>query len=207
MSSETRALIEVSFPHQTFNSKSDVVDYIEERESLIAWLKNKLFSLAMITEPKKFCDSDIDPIGYIQTEFDEAWESLETAQVELCKAQMLLDSWDEATHDDTPIYDPMMYGRLGKFQRIEGDFVKMIFKDKIFDAHTTTFVKDEQWEPAMEKSKAEFEKAFDTAVEIREIEVQAREPEFYKFCKENNLDVLSYDSKKAWWTSQDMGNI
>lgn len=203
MSSETRALVELTLANETFNTKYDVECFIDDKKDMIKYLRQKLFALAMMTEPKKFIEEDDDPMLYIQREFDQCWEDLNEYQYKLFVAEAMLDAWDDMTEKGIPKYDPLMYGRLGKFQRIEGDFVQMSYKGEKVERESEVYVGDNIYTCAKSEIEKISDKVYSEAYELEEIKIQAREPEFYNFCKEHGLDPLKRSSKKEYWNSQD----
>ena len=134
MSTYTNALIHVWLKNQTFNTRGDVEDYIEEQESYLENAKKTLYKLAWMTEPKKFCEDDENPEIYIENNLRYAIDEIENVSVNIFIANKILDSWDY-THNS----DGLAIGDKGqsfdKQQRISGDFIKTVDENgnEIFD--------------------------------------------------------------------------
>ena len=123
----TDALIEVSFNRQTFNSKWDVENYIEDKEREIETAKKTIRQLAFMTEPKKFCEEDADPAWWIQNQIDDAIETIEDNSYLIGIARRVLDGWNYSHHENGMAYE--FNGQFLEQQRVWGDFVKTCDKD------------------------------------------------------------------------------
>lgn len=128
MAWSTDALIHVSFNRQTFNCRADVESFIEDKEFEIESAKKTLLQLALMTEPKKFCDEDADPLWWIQHQVDDAIEIIEINSYLIGIAQRVLAGWDESHHENGMAYD-LPWDKFDKMQRVRGDFVKTCDKD------------------------------------------------------------------------------
>jgi hypothetical protein len=100
MSWYTNLFCNIEFSRETFNSIHDVYDRIEENEKYIEIAKNKLRTLAYITEPNKFCPSEEDPIIWIENEMESAIETIEESNVELYKLHKLIDNWNKCHNEE-----------------------------------------------------------------------------------------------------------
>lgn len=91
---------------QTFNSRSDVQDYIDENQAMVDMYKRKLVSLAFMTEPKKFFDEEEDVRFAIQRELDEILEgtdfdlNLMDYYDRVLEGKHILENWDKAHHEN-----------------------------------------------------------------------------------------------------------
>ena len=89
---------DIYFSRETYNSKHQVEDALEEVRDRIKWAKEKLTKLAFMTEPNKFCVNEESPDTYLDNELRYAFEEFEEAVIADYKLNLLLDSWDE-THN------------------------------------------------------------------------------------------------------------
>lgn len=119
----TDALIKVEFNRCTFNCKADVESFIEDKKSELDTAKKTLTQLALMTEPKKFCDENTDPIWWIQHQVDDALETIEDCGYLIGIAERVLEGWDESHHKNGMAYD-MPWNQFEHAQRINGDFIQ-----------------------------------------------------------------------------------
>lgn len=89
---------DIYYSKLSFSSKYDVEDAIEMHDDAIKRSEKELTSLALITEPKKFCDEESDPIYYLQNRVEELVEIIKDNTIMKYKLELLLDTWD-ITHD------------------------------------------------------------------------------------------------------------
>lgn len=128
MAWSTDALISVKFNRCTFNSKYDVQDFIDEKKEELEVAKKTLSQLAFMTDPKKFCDDDTDPLWWIQHQVDDAIETIEVNGYLIGIAEKVLGGWDESHHQNGLAYD-INWEDFDKMQRIKGDYVKCCDKE------------------------------------------------------------------------------
>lgn len=128
MAWSTDALIHVSFNRQTFNCRADVESFIEDKEFEVESAKKTLLQLALMTEPKKFCDEDADPLWWVQHQVDDAIETIEINSYLIGIAQRVLDGWDKSHHENGMAYD-LPWDKFDEMQRVRGDYVKACDKD------------------------------------------------------------------------------
>ena len=89
---------DIYFSRETYNSKHQVEDALEEARERLRYAKEKLAKLAFMTEPNKFCVNEESPDTYLDNELRYAFEEFEEAVIDDYKLTLLLDNWDE-THD------------------------------------------------------------------------------------------------------------
>jgi hypothetical protein len=126
MSWETRLVTTMSFNRKTYDCLGTVENDLEEVQDMIKYFKNKIISLAMITEPKKFCEEDQDPLCWLQHETEECLNELETLYTEEYKLLCLKDNWETChTKEGEPIHPPKEFcnGEYGDCAYIDGDFI------------------------------------------------------------------------------------
>ena len=90
----TELFCNISFNRETFNSKIEVQDKIEETKTYIQNAKDHLRDLLMMTEPGKFCPENYDPLIWMHNEFRDSMDLIEEYLVELYKLNLLLSNWD-----------------------------------------------------------------------------------------------------------------
>lgn len=114
------------FNRKTYNDLSIVLDDLEEIEGLISCCEKDLNDLAMITEPKKFCEEDADPMAWVQIKVGECLEELRSLYIDRFKLQCLRDGWDYChTEDGDPIHPPKELMNVDGYDcsYISGDFI------------------------------------------------------------------------------------
>lgn len=95
----------ISFNKKTYNSLYEVENDIEECKSMIQLYTDKLRSYALMTDPRKMlncedCEGNpIDPIDFINTEFNRIIEEMDDYKHDLFKLEYLSDNWS-ACHND-----------------------------------------------------------------------------------------------------------
>ena len=119
----TELFCNISFNKETFNSKYEVQDRIEEFETYLQNAKDHLRDLLMMTEPSKFCPENYDPLIWMHNEFKDAIDSIEEYTVELYKLGLLLDNWD-ACHNSEGLAISPIDGISWETAFLDGDFVK-----------------------------------------------------------------------------------
>lgn len=86
------------FSRQTYNTRHQVEEALEEAKDRLNGARLKLTKLAFMTEPEKFCVNEESPDSYLDTELNYAFEDFEEAVIDRYKLTKLLDDWDD-THD------------------------------------------------------------------------------------------------------------
>ena len=71
MSWNTELFCNITFSRETFNQKSEVEDRIEETEKLLQNMKDQIRNFVMMTEPRKFCPENYDPLIWINNEYED----------------------------------------------------------------------------------------------------------------------------------------
>jgi hypothetical protein len=132
MSWQTDLFCNITFYRETFNSKYEVEDKIDEYNTYLEMAKNRIRNLAYITEPNKFCPSESDPLIWISNELRDCFESIDEYNVELYKLRLLLDNWDKChTDEGLAINPPADINWDSAF--LDGDFIKTIEKPNSTD--------------------------------------------------------------------------
>ena len=114
------------FNRKTYNDLSIVESDLDEIDKLIRCNEKDLNDLAMITEPKKFCGKDEDPMAWIQIKVEECLEELKSLYIDRFKLQCLRNGWQYChTEDGDPIHAPKELMNMKGYDcsYIDGDFV------------------------------------------------------------------------------------
>lgn len=113
----------IVFNRETYNSIHEVHSSLAECKDMIKYLETKLKSLAVMTEPKKFCDEDDDPLAWVELQVKESLEELEEQYIERAKLELLLENWSNC-HDSEgyAIKSPESFSFDTAY--LEGDFIK-----------------------------------------------------------------------------------
>lgn len=123
MSWNTELFCNITFSRETFNYKSEVEDRIEETEKLLQTMKDQIRNFVMMTEPRKFCPENYDPLIWINNEYEDLMASIEEYSIELYKLRILLDNWDNCHEKDGLAICPPD-DITWKTAFLDGDFVK-----------------------------------------------------------------------------------
>lgn len=118
----TELFTTISFSRETFISLSDVKEKLEETKEMIDTYEGELRSLALITEPKKFCDKDQDPLWYMYNRVNDILSELNSLYIDRYKLGLLVLEWDNC-HDEkgNAITPPDNIKHNASF--IDGDFI------------------------------------------------------------------------------------
>ncbi len=124
---ETRLTTTITFNRKTYDNIGEVQKDLSDVKDMIKYYRNKLLSLVMITEPKKFCEKDQDPMMWLQNEAEECIDELDSLFTEEYKLYQLKNDWDTChTKEGDPIHPPKEFcnGKWsGECGYIDGDFI------------------------------------------------------------------------------------
>ena len=118
----TELFCNVTFSRETFNSKSEVEERIEEIERYSQSVRDQIRDLTMMTEPQKFCPENYDPIIWLRNEIQDSLDALEECTIDLYKLNLLLENWNSCHNEEGLAIEPPEVVRQNAF--LEGDFVK-----------------------------------------------------------------------------------
>lgn len=113
----------IEFNKQTYNAVEEVHSELNNTNETIDFYEHELKALALITEPKKYCDKDDDPISFIINRFNDNLEELRNLYVERFKLSLLLDSWDRC-HDERGFAIAPPKGIDWRTAFLDGDFIE-----------------------------------------------------------------------------------
>jgi hypothetical protein len=122
---QTDLFCNITFNRETFNSKYDVENKIEEETRTLNYAKNRLRNLVYMTEPNKFCPPEQDTIIFVENEFNDTLETIEECTSNLVKLYILLDNWDYC-HDKNGLAINPPDSITWKTAYLDGDFVKTV---------------------------------------------------------------------------------
>lgn len=124
---ETRLTTTLSFNRKTYDTIGQVNSDLDEVKDMIKYYRNKLIGLVMMTEPKKFCGEDQDPMWWLQHEAEECMDELDDLYTEEFKLFCLKNDWKTChTEDNEPIHLPKQMCNSewsGECAYIDGDFI------------------------------------------------------------------------------------
>lgn len=123
MSQSTYLYTHLTFCGKTYNNLHEVEEDLTKLDEQQKRIKNRLMTLAMMTEPSKFNDTTVSNIEWIENEVETLLEDYEYVQIDLYKLEMLKDSWDECHNENGLGIDPPE-GLDRSF--IDGDYVKTV---------------------------------------------------------------------------------
>lgn len=118
----TELFCNITFNRETFNSKSEVEERIEEIERYSQSVRDQIRDLTMMTEPQKFCPENYDPIIWLRNEIQDSLDALEECTIDLYKLNLLLENWNSCHNEEGLAIEPPDVVRQNAF--LEGDFVK-----------------------------------------------------------------------------------
>lgn len=121
----TELFCNLSFNRETFNSKHEVEDRIDEVKQYLQYAREQVRDFSLMTEPAKFCPENYDPIIWVRNEVTDALNDIEEYSIELYKLNILLDNWDRCHNSDGLGIDPPD-GIGWNTAFITGDFVETI---------------------------------------------------------------------------------
>ena len=123
MSQSTYLYTHLTFCGKTYNNLREVEDDLTKLDEQQKRIKNRLMTLAMMTEPSKFNDSDMSNADWLENEVDTLLEDLEYVQIDLYKLEILKERWNDC-HDEKGLGIDPPNGFDKSF--IDGDYVRTI---------------------------------------------------------------------------------
>lgn len=121
----TELFCNITFNKETYNTKEEVLDRIDDLNRYIATCKSELRDLVVMTEPSKFSEKDEDPYCWLINTFNSNLELLEEYTIELYKLNLLLSNWDACHTKEGLAIDPPE-GVHYDSAFLSGDFVNSI---------------------------------------------------------------------------------
>ena len=120
---QTDLFTSITYNRKTYNTLGEVESDYGDTCKMIKHFEEDLRSLALITEPKKFCDEEQDPMWYLTGKVNEILEELEELYIEKFKLAILIESWNDC-HDNEGYAIPCPENIHFDTAFLEGDFIK-----------------------------------------------------------------------------------
>lgn len=120
----TTLYTDIYFNRETYNSLYEVEDELEQTNNLIKILEKDIESLTLITEPKKFCSEEDDPICFLQNRVRESLHELNELYINRYKLTLLKDEWDKCHNDEGLAIPAPREVRYKSF--LSGDFIHSV---------------------------------------------------------------------------------
>ena len=118
----------IEYYKETYKTKWEVEEAIEESNRIIEVCKKDLLSYALITEPKKFCPEESDPLIWLNNEVEDNLQLLEKEIIKLYKLELLLKEWDKC-HNKEGKAIKSKDDKLWDKAYIDGDFIEAIVEE------------------------------------------------------------------------------
>lgn len=125
MSWSTELFCNLSFSRETFNSKEEVQERINEVSTYLQIAKDNLRNMIMMTEPQKFCPENYDPFIWMSNECKDSLEDIEEYSIELYKLRTLEYYWDKCHNEEGLAIDPPEDVHWDS-AFLTGDFIKSV---------------------------------------------------------------------------------
>lgn len=119
----TELFTSITFSKQHFDHKDQVQDEYDQIKRSIQRNEEDLVVLASITEPKKYCEEDDDPMWWLQNRVKETLVNLSDLYYQEFKLGLLLRAWDDC-YDKDGYAKPLPEGMNWDSSFIDGDFVR-----------------------------------------------------------------------------------
>lgn len=117
------------FSRDTFKNKHQVEEELKSVRNKITSYKDRLKSLAIMTEPQKFCPEDCSPLEWIEDQINDIFTELEWEYTKDYKLTMLLDAWDKCHDNDGNAIVPPKPFKVWDMDFCGGDFIKEVYPD------------------------------------------------------------------------------
>lgn len=119
----------LEYNRKTYNNYYDVENDLDEINDMIKYYEQCIKNIAIITEPKKFCEEDEDPLSYIQNKTNEYLEELKNCYIDRYKLNILLSVWNDChDKDGNTIQMPDNISLTSSY--LEGDFIQTNKKEQ-----------------------------------------------------------------------------
>ena len=122
----TELFCNISFLRETYNTKEEVLNEIEQLNELINYYQTELRDYAMITEPNKFFKEEKENNVYdiISRNIKDFFSDLERCYIKKYKLTLLLDNWEQCHKDNLAI--PLPKNMSYDIAYLEGDFINTL---------------------------------------------------------------------------------
>ena len=121
----TELFCNITFNKETYNSKNGVLNEIDHIQKCLESAKQDCRNLLLMTEPKKFCSEDDDPICWMTNLYNSNFELIEEYTITLYKLELLLENWDSCHNEEGLAINPPD-NITWKTAFLDGDFVNTV---------------------------------------------------------------------------------
>lgn len=119
----THLFTDIYYSRKTYTDLSDVKSDLEDVIEMKKYYENELKSLVFMTEPKKFCGDDEDPVSFLNNRYDEIMEEYNDYVIREYQLNLLVINWEKChDKDGNPIRYPDSEHYWEK-RFIDGDFL------------------------------------------------------------------------------------
>ena len=118
----------MEFHKETYKTKYEVEQEIEESKRIIEACEKDLYSFGIMTEPNKFCPEENDPIIWIRNEIEDNIQLIKEETIKLYKLETLLENWDKC-HDEKGDAIIPKDKELWNKVYMDGDFIKTVVEE------------------------------------------------------------------------------
>lgn len=127
MSWSTELFCSIHFNRETYNSRYEVEDRLDEVKEQIETCKQSLRDLAMMTEPEKFYDKEDynSPYDFVHRSYNQNIELLQELTIDEWKLEQLLYNWDRCHNEKGLAINPPKEIEWNTAY-LEGDFVATV---------------------------------------------------------------------------------
>ena len=120
----TELFTSISFNRETYDAKYKIEEALDEVRKGAEYCKTRLHQLATMTDPRKFCTEEEDPLIWLTNEVDSAITDLEDYTKDIYKLELLLECFDEAYDKEKKCFKKLPEGVHWDSSFISGDFIK-----------------------------------------------------------------------------------
>ena len=118
----------IEYYKETYKTKFEVEEAIEESKKLIEVCEKDLYSYAIMTEPQKFCPEENDPIIWLRNEIEDNIELIKDETIKLYKLELLLEEWDKC-HNKEGKAIKSKDDKLWDKAYLDGDFIEAVVEE------------------------------------------------------------------------------
>ena len=126
MSWETALFCGIHFSRKTYENSFQVESDLSEERAIVEAAKQRLYELAVMTEPSKLLPDDEqsgDYLGIIHDEVRRQLEQIEESTIEVAKLELLLENWDACHGEGGKPITPPKGVSVYKSAYIYGDYI------------------------------------------------------------------------------------
>jgi hypothetical protein len=118
----------MEFSKETYKTKYEVEQEIEESKRIIEICEKDLYSFGIMTEPNKFCPEENDPILWLRNEIEDNIQLIKEETIKLYKLETLLENWDKCHNEKGDAIIPKDKELWNKVY-MDGDFIETVVEE------------------------------------------------------------------------------